>query len=143
MAIAKKLPTAQISIRRPTSDTSQQTKREITISHLIIFPNPRSANLTASGICALEISLKTLEFEPAAQAARKAIARSESTENSSIPSLHRIISAVGVDSHSQELWIAIGTLLMRFDKEGLRLSSFRIFLPRGGAPGAISNPGGS
>ena len=65
-----------------------------------------------------------------AQAARKAIARSENTENS-IPSLHRIISAVGVDPQTQELWIAIGTLLMRFDKDGQRLSSFRTYLPSG------------
>ena|SRR5665213_209611 len=96
------------------------------------LPEPTVRKFDRVGYLALEISLKTLEFEPAAQAARKAIARSESFENS-VPSLHRIISAVGVDSHSQELWIAIGTLLMRFDKEGMRLSSFRIFLPRGGA----------
>jgi len=97
------------------------------------LPEPTVRKFDRVGYLALEISLKTLEFEPAAQAARKAIARSENTENSSMPSLHRIISAVGVDSHSQELWIAIGTLLMRFDKEGMRLSSFRMFLPHGGA----------
>jgi hypothetical protein len=96
------------------------------------LPEPTVRKFDRVGYLASEISLKTLEFEPAAQAARKAIARSESLENS-IPSLHRIISAVGVDSHSQELWIAIGTLLMRFDKEGMRLASFRVFLPRGGA----------
>jgi hypothetical protein len=96
------------------------------------LPEPTVRKFDRVGYLASEISLKTLEFEPAAQAARKAIARSESLENS-VPSLHRIISAVGVDSHSQELWIAIGTLLMRFDKEGMRLSSFRVFLPRGGA----------
>ena len=96
------------------------------------LPEPTVRKFDRVGYLALEISLKTLEFEPAAQAARKAIARSESVENSSFPSLHRIISAVGVDSQSQELWIAVGTLLMRFDKEGLRLSSFRMFLPRGG-----------
>jgi hypothetical protein len=80
------------------------------------------------GYLAMEISLKTLEFEPAAQAARKAILRSQDTEKS-IPSLHRIISAVGVDPQTQELWIAIGTLLMRFDKDGQRLASFRTYLP--------------
>jgi hypothetical protein len=96
------------------------------------LPEPTVRKFDRVGYLALEISLKTLEFEPAAQAARKAIARSESLENS-VPSLHRIISAVGVDSRSQEMWIAIGTLLMRFDREGTRLSSFHIFLPRGGA----------
>jgi hypothetical protein len=39
--------------------------------------------------------------------------------------------AVGVDPESQELWIAIGTLLMRFDKDGIRLSSYRTYLPGG------------
>jgi hypothetical protein len=94
------------------------------------LPEPTVRKFDRVGYLALEISLKTLEFEPAAQAARKAIARSEDTENS-IPSLHRIISAVGVDPQTQELWIAIGTLLMRFDKDGQRLSSFRTYLPGG------------
>jgi hypothetical protein len=95
------------------------------------LPEPTVRKFDRVGYLAMEISLKTLEFEPAAQAARKAIARSQDMENS-IPSLHRIISAVGVDSTTQELWIAVGTLLMRFDKDGQRLSSFRTFLPHGG-----------
>jgi hypothetical protein len=94
------------------------------------LPEPTVRKFDRVGYLALEISLKTLEFQPAAQAARKAIARSEDTENS-IPSLHRIISAVGVDPKTQDLWIAIGTLLMRFDKDGQRLSSFRTYLPGG------------
>lgn len=94
------------------------------------LPEPTVRKFDHVGYLALEISLKTLEFEPAAQAARKAIARSEDSEKS-IPSLHRIISAVGVDPETQELWIAIGTLLMRFDKDGQRLSSFRTYLPSG------------
>jgi hypothetical protein len=95
------------------------------------LPEPTVRKFDHVGYLAMEISLKTLEFAPAAQAARKAITRSENTENS-IPSLHRIISAVGVDPQTQELWIAIGTLLVRFDKDGQRLSSFRTYLPNGG-----------
>jgi hypothetical protein len=94
------------------------------------LPEPTVRKFDRVGYLAMEISLKTLEFEPAAQAARKAVARSEDSEKS-IPSLHRIISAVGVDPQTQELWIAIGTLLMRFDKDGQRLSSFRTYLPGG------------
>ena len=94
------------------------------------LPEPTVRKFDRVGYLALEISLKTLEFAPAAQAARKAIERSEDSEKS-IPSLHRIISAVGVDPQTQELWIAIGTLLMRFDKDGQRLSSFRTYLPNG------------
>jgi len=95
------------------------------------LPEPTVRKFDRVGYLTLEISLKTLEFEPAAQAARKAIARSADNENG-IPSLHRIISAVGVDPQTQELWISIGTLLMRFDKDGQRISSFRTFLPHGG-----------
>ena len=94
------------------------------------LPEPTVRKFDHVGYLAMELSLKTLEFEPAAQAARKAIARSENSENS-IPALHRIISAVGVDPQTQELWIAIGTLLMRFDKDGQRLSSFRTYMPGG------------
>jgi hypothetical protein len=94
------------------------------------LPEPTVRKFDHVGYLALEISLKTLEFEPAAQAASKAIVRSQDSEKS-IPSLHRIISAVGVDPQSQELWIAIGTLLMRFDKDGERLSSFRTYTPSG------------
>jgi hypothetical protein len=93
-------------------------------------PEPTVRKFDRVGYLALEISLKTLEFQPAAQAARKAMARSADAENS-IPALHRIISAVGVDPQTQELWIAIGTLLMRFDKDGTRLSSFRTYMPSG------------
>jgi hypothetical protein len=94
------------------------------------LPEPTVRKFDRVGYLSMEVSLKTLEFQPAAQAARKAIARSQDTQNS-IPSLHRIISAVGVDPQTQELWIAIGTLLMRFDKDGQRLSSFRTYLPGG------------
>jgi hypothetical protein len=94
------------------------------------LPEPTVRKFDRVGYLAMELSLKTREFEPAAQAARKAIARSEDAERT-IPALHRIISAVGVDPQTQELWIAIGTLLMRFDKDGQRLSSFRTYLPYG------------
>ncbi len=94
------------------------------------LPEPTVRKFDRVGYLALEISLKTLEFAPAAQAARKAIARMGDSERI-VPSLHRIISAVGVDPRTQELWIAVGTLLMRFDKDGQRLSSFRTYLPYG------------
>ena len=95
------------------------------------LPEPTVRKFDRAGYLSLEISLKTLEFEPAAQAARKAIARSQEDERT-IPALHRIISAVGVDPVSQEMWVAIGTLLMQFDKDGQRLYSFRTYLPGGG-----------
>ena len=57
------------------------------------LPEPTVRKFDRVGYLAMEISLKTLEFQPAAQAARKAIARSEEIENG-VPSLHRMLSAV-------------------------------------------------
>jgi len=91
------------------------------------MPEPTVHKFDRVGYLSMELSLTTLEFQPAAQAARKAIARSET----GIPALHRIISAVGVDPKSQDIWMAIGTLLMHFDKDGQRLASFRTYLPQG------------
>lgn len=94
------------------------------------LPEPTVRKYDRVGYLAMEISLKTTEFEPAATAARKAIARSASRETG-IPALHRIVNAVGVDPETQEIWIAIGTLLMRFGKDGERIASFRTYLPSG------------
>lgn len=94
------------------------------------LPEPTVRKYDRVGYLALEISLKTTEFEPAATAARKSIARMKA-QGGGVPALHRIISAVGVDPESQEVWIAVGTLLMRFSKDGDRLASFRTYLPYG------------
>ena len=94
------------------------------------LPEPTVRKYDRVGYLAMEISLKTPEFEPAATAARKAISRSE-TRETGIPALHRIISAVGVDPETQEIWMAIGTLLIRFNKDGERVASFRTYLPYG------------
>ncbi len=96
------------------------------------LPEPTVRKFDRAGYLAMEISLKTLEFQPAAQAARKAIARSDR----GTPALHRIISAIGVDPQTQDVWLAIGTLLMHFDKDGQRLASFRTYMPGWRAHGA-------
>lgn len=91
------------------------------------MPEPTVWKFDHAGYLAMEISLTTLDFQPAAQAARKALARSDT----GTPALHRIISAMGVDAQSQDVWLAVGTLLMHFDKDGQRLASFRTYLPNG------------
>jgi hypothetical protein len=89
------------------------------------LPEPTVRKFDRAGYLGSQISLNTLEFQPAAQAARKIIARSET----GTPSLHRIINGIGIDPKTQEVWIAIGTLLMHFDKDGQRLASFRTYNP--------------
>jgi hypothetical protein len=91
------------------------------------LPEPTARKFDRVGYLTMEISLKTLEFQPAAQSARRAIFRSER----GTPVFHRIITALGVDPQTQEVWVAIGTLLMQFDKDGQRLASFRTYMPGG------------
>ena len=91
------------------------------------LPEPTARKFDLVGYLSMEISLATLEFQPAAQAARRAIARSDR----GTPALHRIITAIGVDPQTQDVWLAIGTLLMHFDKDGQRLATFRTYMPGG------------
>jgi hypothetical protein len=91
------------------------------------LPEPTARKFDHAGYVTMEISLKTLEFQPAAQSARRAIARTDR----GAPALHRIVTALGVDRQTQEVWMAIGTLLMEFDKDGGRLASFRTYMPGG------------
>src|SRR5437879_6061866 len=59
-----------------------------------------------------ELSLTTLDLQPMAQSARQEIARIASGK---APVPHEIISGFGVDPETQELWLALGNLLMHFD----------------------------
>ena len=91
------------------------------------LPEPTVRKFDHAGYLALEISLKTLEFQPAAQAARRVIARA----GQGVVVLHRIVSALGVDRQRQEVWLAMGTLLLHFDKDGQRVGTYRTYMPRG------------
>ena len=91
------------------------------------LPEPTVRKFDRVGYLTMEISLKTLEFQPAAQAARRVIAHSDG----GTAALHRIITAIGVDPQTQDVWVAIGTLLMHFDKDGQRLATFRTYMPDG------------
>jgi len=91
-------------------------------------PEPTMRKFDRVGYLTMELSLQTLEFQPAALAARRAIARSAP----GAPPLHRIITAIGVDPQTQDVWLALGTLLLHFDKDGQRLATFRIYMPGGG-----------
>lgn len=127
MAIARKLPIArnvndQVNFGQLIADETGNTYFAFDY-----MPEPTVRKFDHAGYLAMEISLTTLDFQPAAQAARKALARSDS----GTPALHRIISAMGVDAQTQDVWLAIGNLLMHFDKDGQRLASFRTYLPNG------------
>jgi hypothetical protein len=80
------------------------------------------------GYAALEIQLTTLEFQPVAQAMRREIQRQE---HGGAPNFKPILTAVAVDPATQEIWIAMGDLLLHFDRDGNRMGAYRTYTPEG------------
>src|SRR5579872_992094 len=79
---------------------------------------------STSGYLLDELSLTTLDLQPMAQSARQEIARSAAGKT---VSPHEIISALGVDPETQELWLALGNLLMHFDSADTNTASNRAY----------------
>ena len=93
------------------------------------LPEPTVRKYDRFGYAAFEISLATLEFQPAAQAARREIPRQD--KRGGAPALHPIITALGVDPATQHIWVALGNLLLHFDRTGGRRGRYRIYTPEG------------
>ncbi len=99
------------------------------------LPEPTVRKYDRYGYAAFEITLTALEFQPAAQAARREIQRQE---RGGTPALKPIVTAVGVDPMTQEIWVALGGLLVHFDREGNRRGTYRTFTPEGARLEAVA-----
>ena len=85
-------------------------------------PEPTVRKYDAYGYSAYQISLHTLDIYPNAQAQRRNIARIDL--QSSPQPIPAVINAIGVDQQTQEVWLAIGDVLMKFDKGGNRIATY-------------------
>ena len=92
------------------------------------LPEPTVRKYDRYGYAAFEVALTSLEFFPTAQAARREIQRQE---RGGTPNLKPIITAVGVDAATEEIWVAVGGRLLHFDREGARRGAYRTFTPEG------------
>lgn len=93
------------------------------------LPEPTVRKYDAFGYASYEISLATIDTYPSAQAMRRDIARLDAQDTP--PILPKIINAIGVDPATQEVWLALGDELMKFDKDGNRSEEYRTLLPGG------------
>ena len=93
------------------------------------LPEPTVRQYDRLGYAGQDIQYTALEAMPAAQAARKEIARQQRRGDQ--PSSRRILTAVGVDRTNGEVWIALYNTLLHFDKEGNRRGSYQIYTPEG------------
>jgi hypothetical protein len=81
------------------------------------------------GYAGQDIQYTGMDAWPAAQATRKEIERQE--KRGDAPMFKRILTAVGVERASGEVWMALGDKLLHFDKEGNRRATYLIYTPAG------------
>ena len=93
------------------------------------LPEPTVRQYDRLGYAGQDIQYTAIDALPAAQAARKEIVRQES--KGQLPSLKRILTAVGVDPNNGDVWIALYNTLLHFDKEGNRRATYKIYTPQG------------
>jgi hypothetical protein len=76
-----------------------------------------------------DVQYTAVEAAAEAQAIRREIVRQEKHQKS--PTFKRVLTAVGIDPETGETWMAVGSLLLRFDKEGSRRASYKLYTPEG------------
>ena len=93
------------------------------------LPEPTVRKYDAFGYSAYQISLKTIDVYPTAQAMRRTIYRLD--QQNTAPQLQKVINAIGVDPATEEVWVALGDDLMKFDKDGNRTGKYRTLTSSG------------
>jgi hypothetical protein len=92
-------------------------------------PEPTVRQYDRFGFAGGDMQYTALEAAPAAQAIRREILRQE--KKSGAPIFKRVLTAIGVDRESGDVWMAVGNDLLRFDKEGTRRAGYKLYTPEG------------
>lgn len=93
------------------------------------LPDPIIRAYDRFGFGSFVISLTAAEFGASRQDQRKDIFGIERRNDAA--SLNPAIGAVTVDSSTQQVWVAIGSSLLHFDKDGTRLLTYRTLTKEG------------
>lgn len=103
-----------------------------TLGHLYygfkFFPEPTVRQFDRFGYAGEDVRYTALDALPEAAAVRREIARQE--KRGDTPHFKQVMTAMGVEKQTGEVWIAIGNILLRFDKEGNRRATFRLYTPQ-------------
>src|SRR5260221_480194 len=92
------------------------------------FPEPTVRQFDRFGYGGGEVQYTALDAMPEAAAMRREIANQE--RRGDPPRFKQVMTAMGVEKATGEVWIAIGNMLLRFDKEGNRRATFRLYTPK-------------
>ena len=93
------------------------------------LPEPTVRQYNRFGYVGQDVQYTGIDAWPAAQAMRKEIVKQEAKGDP--PIFKRILTAVGVDHASGEVWMALGDDLLHFDKDGNRRANYHMYTPEG------------
>jgi len=88
------------------------------------------------GFAGQEFEYKAIDALQTALAVRREIERQESRGDE--PSFKRVLTGVGVDRASGEVWVALHSTLLQFDTEGSRRATYQLFTPEGARLEAVT-----
>ena len=91
------------------------------------FPEATVKQFDRFGYGGQEIQYKELDAYPEAQAMRKEIARQDARNGP--PNFKPVMTAFGVERDTGEVWIAMGDLLLHYDKDGNRRATYLMYTP--------------
>lgn len=98
-------------------------------------PEPTVRKYDAFGYKAYESELATPDFLAAAQTARRNIGRLGDERFTLGPVINPgftpTVTAVAADPVTQEIWVALGAVLLHFDRDGVRRQTYRLFTADG------------
>jgi len=92
------------------------------------FPEPTVRQFDRFGYAGGDLRYASLEVMQEAAAVRHEIEKQE--RRGDPPRFKQVMTAMGVDKTTGEVWIAMGSTLLRFDKEGNRRSMYRLYTPQ-------------
>lgn len=93
------------------------------------LPEPTVRQYDHLGYGGLDIQYAAIDALPTAVAMRKEIERQE--QKTREPFFRRVLTGLGVDPSSGEVWIALNNNLLHFDATGTRLATYKIYTPQG------------
>jgi hypothetical protein len=94
------------------------------------LPEPTARKYDRFGYASLEISITSLDIQPAAQAVRREIKRQDE-KGGAAPRMKTVINAFAVDPVTQQFWLAMGNVVLHLDREGAQLAAYRAFTAQG------------
>lgn len=93
------------------------------------WPEPTVRQYDRLGYAAQDIRYTAIDAMPTAVAVRKEIDRQEKRRDA--PSFKRVLTALGVERSTGEVWMALANSLLHFDAAGNRRATYKIYTPQG------------